>query len=85
MHPTGQFMGVTELVIEALSPFNTAAQMLDKEQLCLGHGAREFSVVNIARKQVKVSDLDGPATTYRAGQAVPLFFGGSIAVDAIFA
>lgn len=82
--PNGKFMGVPELVIEILSPSNTAAQLLDREQLSLDNGAREFWVVSIERRQVKVTSRDGRVATYRAGQQIPLFFGGSIAVDAIF-
>jgi Uma2 family endonuclease len=85
MDPAGQFMGVPELVIEVLSPSNTAGQLLDREQLCLDNGAREFWVVNMERRQVKVTSREGRAAIYKAGQQIPLFFGGSIAVDAIFA
>jgi Uma2 family endonuclease len=84
MDLAGQFRGVPQLVIEALSPSNTAAQMLDREQLCLENGTQEFWVVNIARRQVRISTRDGRSATYRAGDNIPLFFGGSIAVDAIF-
>jgi Uma2 family endonuclease len=85
MDPAGQFMGAPELVIEVLSPSNTVLQLLDREQLCFEDGAREFWIVNIERRQVKVSSPEGRAITYRAGQQIPLSFGGSIAVDAIFA
>ena len=55
MDPAGQFMGVPELVIEVLSPSNTASEMLDKKQLCLENGAVEFWVVDVARRQVEAS------------------------------
>lgn len=85
MDPAGQFMGVPELVIEVLSPSNTASEMLDKKQLCLENGAIEFWVVDLPRHQVEVSTREGRVHMYRSGQQIPLFFGGSIAVDAIFA
>ena len=77
--------GVPELVIEILSPSNTAAEMLDKRNVCLENGGREFWVVDPKHRQVEVSTPDGHTITYRPGQAIPLFFGGRIAVDAIFA
>jgi Uma2 family endonuclease len=85
MDPAGQFMGVPELVIEVLSPSNTASEMLDKKQLCLENGAIEFWVVDLPRRQVEVSTREGRVHMYRSGQQIPLFFGGSIAVDPIFA
>ena len=80
----GYFDGAPDIVIEILSPSNTAAEMLDKEQLCLENGAKEFWVVDPARGQVKVSTADGRAATYKSGRQIPLFFGGSIPVDGIF-
>jgi Uma2 family endonuclease len=82
--PNGYFMGVPELVIEILSPSNTAAEMLDKEQICLENGAKEFWVVDPDRRQVKVSTPDARTLAYKSGQEIPLFFGGVLAVDAIF-
>jgi len=78
------FQGAPDIVIEVLSRSNTATEMLDKEQLCLENGAREFWVVDPARNQVRVSTAEGRTQTWRAGQTIPLYFGGSIAVDSIF-
>jgi len=78
------FEGVPEIVIEVLSPSNTAAEMLDKEQLCLENGAQEFWVVDPKSRQVKVSTSDGRTMIYKAGQQIPLLFGGVIAVSEIF-
>jgi len=82
----GQFMGVPEIVVEVLSPSNTASEMLAKEQLCLQNGGREFWIVDIERRQVKVSTPDGHTVTYRTGQQIPLFFAptATLAVEAIF-
>ena len=81
--PGGHFRGVPEIVIEVLSPSNTAAEMLDKEQICLENGGREFWVVDIDRRQVKVSTPDGRTVAYKSGQEIPLLFGGYLAVNAI--
>ncbi len=78
------FMGAPDLVIEVLSPSNTAAEMLDRRILCLENGAREFWLVDAGHRQVEVSTPDGHTVTYKTGQEIPLFFGGRIPVDAIF-
>jgi Uma2 family endonuclease len=71
----GNLQGVPEIVIEVLSPSNTASEMLDREQICLEK----------VRRQVRVSTPDGRAATYKAGREIPLLFGGSLPVDPIFA
>lgn len=81
--PDGNLQGAPELTIEVLSPSNTASEMLDKEQLCLENGAREFWVVDPARHRVKVSTFS-EQKFYSSGQQIPLLFGGMIAVDDIF-
>ncbi len=58
--------------------------MIDKERLCLENGAREFWVVDIDHRLVRVSTPDGLTVTYKDGQEIPLLFGGKLAVDAIF-
>jgi Uma2 family endonuclease len=82
--PNGYFQGAPDIVIEVLSPSNTIAEMLDKEKLCLENGSREFWMVDIDRRQIKVSTPDGHTMTYKSGQEIPLLFGGRLTVDAIF-
>jgi Uma2 family endonuclease len=84
--PNDNVQGAPDLVIEVLSPSNTADEIYDKEKLCLENGAREFWVVDAERRQVKVTTPDGLTVTYHAGQEIPLaLFGDArIAVDAIF-
>ncbi len=81
------FQGAPDLVIEVLSPSNTAEEMFDKERLCLENGAREFWVVDAKLLEVRVATPDGITTTYRPGQEIPLrvLGGGGLKVDAIFA
>jgi Uma2 family endonuclease len=79
--------GAPDLVIEVLSPSNTAAEMLDKEQICLANGSREFWVVDPKRRRIKVTTGDGRTATYGPGQRVPVNFSGSegeISIDAVF-
>jgi Uma2 family endonuclease len=80
------FQGTPDLVIEVLPPSHTAAELNEKEKLCLETGAREFWVVDPDLRQVRVSTPDGHSMTWRAGQELPLpLLGGArIQVDAIF-
>ena len=77
-------LGSPDLVIEVLSPSNTAAEMRDKRKLCLETGSREFWIVDLELHEVEVSFADGRIVNYKSGQQVPLLFGGSLAVDDIF-
>ena len=85
--PEDYIQGAPDLVVEVLSPSNTAAEIYDKEKLCLNNGAKEFWIVDPDRRQVKVSTPDGRTITWQSGQEIPLLlFGGAcVAVDAIFA
>ncbi len=85
-NPEDNLAGAPELVIEVLSPSNTAAEIYDKEKICLENGAQEFWVVDPDGRQVKVSTPDGRTLTYRSGQEIPLvlFGNATVAVDAIF-
>jgi Uma2 family endonuclease len=84
--PEDNVRGAPDLVIEVLSPSNTADDMIERERICLDNGAREFWVVDQKRRQVKVSTSDGYTITYRSGQEIRLWFSGdtTLAVDAIF-
>ncbi len=84
--PEDNFRGSPDLVIEVLSPSNTASEMYDKEKLCLENGAQEFWVVDPDRRQVKISTADGRTITWQSGQEIPLplFENAKLAVDAIF-
>lgn len=85
-NPEDAFRGAPELVIEVLSPSNTAAEMNDREKLCLENGSLQFWVVDPNLRQVKVSTPDGITATFRSGQEIPLtaFDGGAIKLDDIF-
>jgi Uma2 family endonuclease len=84
--PEGNLRGAPDLVIEVLSPSNTAAEMSKKKRLCLENGCREFWVLDADLRQVEVSTPNGITTTYRDGQEIPLrlFGSGALAVSAIF-
>jgi Uma2 family endonuclease len=85
---TGNIGGSPELVIEVLSPSNTAREMRDRRKFCLETGSREFWIVDLDLREVEVFTTEGRVVTYKSGQEIPLFFaesgGGRLAVDAIF-
>jgi Uma2 family endonuclease len=80
----GNLQGAPELVIEVLSPSNTAAEIRDKKKVCLENGSVQFWVVDIDLQEIEVSTPDGHSVTYKTGEEIPLFFGGALRVDAIF-
>ena len=81
----GYLMGAPELVVEVLSPSNKAAKLIEKREICLENGSIQFWIVDTGHRLVEVSTPDGHSITYKSGQQIPLFFGGHIAVDEIFA
>ena len=84
--PEDNIRGAPDIVVEVLSPSNTAAEIYGKEKLCLENGPSQFWVVDPDRRQVKVSTPDGRTVTYRAGRQIPLdLFAANLPVDAIFA
>lgn len=82
----GNVKGAPDIVIEILSPSNTHAEMEEEQQICLENGCQEFWVVNMDKRQVKISRPDGTWSLYRAGQQIPLplLGGASLPVDEIF-
>lgn len=84
--PEGYCEGAPELVIEIDSPSNTAAEMDEKEALCLANGSAEFWVVYPERRVVRVATADS-VKRYKEGDSIPLclFPGGpALAVSTIF-
>jgi Uma2 family endonuclease len=76
--------GAPDLVVEVLSPSNTAQEMNDKIAVCLEAGCASFWVVDDKRKQVTVTEGD---ITKRYGQSATIeseILGGSIRVEDIF-
>src|SRR5262249_7313546 len=74
------------LVIEVLSPSNTAAKLNRQRIVAMSAGTQEFWVVDATKRTVHVTDLNG-ARTYSSGEVVPLrmFDGLTLSVDQIFA
>jgi Uma2 family endonuclease len=72
--------GAPEIVIEVLSPSNTASEMYDRERICFDAGCREFWVIDPEACQVHVTSPDGPRRTYRSGEQVPAALLGSVTI-----
>ena len=80
------FHGVPAIVIEVLSASNSASEMLDREEICLRNGGREFWLVDPQRQSVKMSRADGFSIAYDVESVLESgALGGSIAVRDIFA
>ena len=73
--PDDNIRGAPELVVEVLSPSNTAAEMHDREPVCLANGSREFWVVDAIRAEVRVTTPDGHTVTWRSDGEIPVPFG----------
>lgn len=74
------------LIVEVLSPSNTAAKIDRQRMLAMSAGAREFWVVDAGGRTVHATNLHG-AAIYAAGDSIPVtaFAGGRIPVQQIFA
>ena len=84
--PEDNLHGAPELVIEVLSPSNTASEMNEREAMCLENGCLEFWVIDPKRKTVKISTPDRKTITYIEGDTIPLSIptAGELAVSKIF-
>lgn len=80
------FRGVPAIVIEVLSLSYSASEMLEREEICLRQGGREFWLVDPQRESVKVIRADGHSIVHNAESVIESdALGGSIAVRDIFA
>jgi Uma2 family endonuclease len=84
--PEDNLHGAPDITIEVLSRSNTAAEIFEKEKLCLENGAQEFWVVDPRLRQVRISTPDARTITWRSGQEIPLSLFGEalLKVDDIF-
>jgi Uma2 family endonuclease len=72
--PNDNIRGAPELVVEVLSPSNTAAEMYENERICLANGSLEFWVVDPDRAQIKVTTPDGRTVTWQSADEIPVPF-----------
>ena len=79
------FRGVPAVVIEVLSPSNSASEMLEREEICLRNGGQEFWLVDPERQSVKVIRSSGYSVVHDASSMIESgSITGSIAVRDIF-
>jgi Uma2 family endonuclease len=85
VEPDDNLHGAPELVVEVMSPSNTARELDDREALSLAHGCVEFWVVNPELKTVRVTTASG-IVRYTAEQTMgcSLFPEWKLAVSEIF-
>ena len=62
----GDMLGAPEIVVEVLSPSNTASEMLDKKHLCFAAGCQEFWIVDPKLRFIEVERNGG-----RSSQGLP--------------
>lgn len=80
------YHGVPVVVIEVLSPSNTASEMLDRESMCLRNGGQEFWLVDPKRETIKIVQPDGRSRVFGVDETVvSTALGVSIAASDIFA
>ena len=81
-----ELFAAPDLVIEVLSPSNTAQAMLEREALCLENGAQEFWQVDPDSRTVRVTTRDGHVRRYGNGDVIriELFDGAELRVEEIF-
>lgn len=78
--------GAPDIVVEVLSPSNTAAEMFEEEQLCLSHGSQEFWMVDPKRRTVRVTTVRGSVAVYGMGDqiSIELLDQARLKVDNVF-
>jgi Uma2 family endonuclease len=80
------FSGVPAIVIEVLSPSNSASEMLEREEICLRNGGLEFWLVDTHRESVKVICANGYSSVHDAASVIDSgALGGTVKVGEIFA
>jgi Uma2 family endonuclease len=84
--PESNLEGSPDLVVEVLSPSNTAAEMADRERTCFAGGALEFWTVDPDQRVVRVTRRNRTFQDYRPGESISLeaFGGASFDVQSIF-
>ena len=81
------FRGAPDMVIEVISPSNTASEMAERRAICLANGSLEFWEAYPKQLEIRVSLSGGAGHVYQRGDSIPLTIadGQSLSVDAVFA
>ena len=62
--------GAPDIVVEVLSPSNTASEMVEKRDLCFSAGCREFWIVDSKKRFIEITPVDGVPHVYRGSDPV---------------
>ena len=68
----GDLLGAPEIVVEVLSPSNTASELLDKKHLCFGAGCEEFWIVDPKHRFIEVERRGDAPRVYRGSDRIPV-------------
>ncbi len=84
--PEDNLAGAPDLVIEVLSPSNSAAGMYERELLCLENGSLEFWVVCLEKSTIRVASRDAASRVYRRDETISLaaFGCGELNMNEVF-
>jgi Uma2 family endonuclease len=82
--PDAYLTGAPELVVEVISPGNTAEEIEDKQRICLANGCREFWTVFPKARTVSIASGDKTTRVGFDGSIESALFGDRIAVAEIF-
>ena len=84
-HESGILDGAPDLVIEVLSPSNSAGRMYRLEWLCMNNGCEEFWTVDLETQSIRVVGRSA-TNVYQCGDSIPLtiFEADSLPVGRVF-
>jgi Uma2 family endonuclease len=61
--------GAPDIVVEVLSPSNTASEILEKKLMCMDNGCGEFWVVDPRKRVIEIT-RPGQTFTHRSGESL---------------
>jgi Uma2 family endonuclease len=64
--------GAPDIVVEVLSPSNSASELVEKRDLCFRSGCREFWIVDPKRRFIEVTPIDGVPHVYRGSERIAI-------------
>jgi Uma2 family endonuclease len=65
-------LGAPDIVVEILSPSNSASEMVEKRDLCLSTGCREFWIVDPKRGFIEVTPVHAGPHVYRGSEGIAI-------------
>ena len=65
-------IGAPEIVVEILSPSNTASEMVEKRDLCFKAGCQQFWIIDSGRRFIEVTPAHGIPRVYRGSDRIAI-------------